>query len=133
MTRLHPNTETITKSPKATEKQFGLSSRCQAGRIPTSYVCMANEVGMLLYMGRGCSSVGRASDRHAAEAGSISRCGEGVFSQRQLSIQTLLRCPYNPRVQSHALTSVCTLKIPSNSSHTFVWTQENTVRTVRNG
>ena len=27
----------------------------------------------------GCSSVDRASDRHAAEAGSIPRCGKGFF------------------------------------------------------
>ena len=38
---------------------------------------------------RGCSSVGRASDRHAADAGSIPRCGKGFFSHRQLSVQTL--------------------------------------------
>ena len=31
-------------------------------------------------MGRGCSSVVRASDRHAAEAGSIPRYGKGFFS-----------------------------------------------------
>ena len=48
---------------------------------------------------------GRASDRHAAEAVSIPRCGEGFFSLSQLSVQTLLR------VQSHALTSVRALKI----------------------
>ena len=40
--------------------------------------------------GRGCSSVGRASDRHVADAGSIPRCGKGFFSQSQLSVQTLL-------------------------------------------
>ena len=45
--------------------------------------------------GRGCSSVGRASDRHAAEAGSISRCSKGFFFQSQPLVQTLLRCPYN--------------------------------------
>ena len=36
---------------------------------------------------KGCSSAGRASDRHAAEAGSIPRiprCGKGFFSQSQL-------------------------------------------------
>ena len=36
----------------------------------------------------------RASDRHAADSGSIPRCGKGFFSQSQLSVQTLLRCPY---------------------------------------
>ena len=40
------------------------------------------------------------------------RCGKGFFSQSQLSVQIPLRCPYNTRVQSHALTSVRTLKIP---------------------
>ena len=48
------------------------------------------------------------------------------FLQSQLSVQTLLRCPHSPRVQSHALTSVRTLKIPSIGSHTVVWTHENT-------
>ena len=38
----------------------------------------------------------RASDRHAADAGSIPRCGKGSYSQSQLSVQTLLRCPYTP-------------------------------------
>ena len=33
----------------------------------------------------------RASDRHAADAGSIPRRGKGFFSQSQLSVQTLLR------------------------------------------
>ena len=70
--------------------------------------------------GRGCSSVGKASDRHATDAGSIPRCGKGFFSQSQLPVQTLLRFPYSPRVQSHALTSVRALKIPSIGSHTFV-------------
>ena len=39
----------------------------------------------------GCSSVGKALDRHAADAGSIPRCGKGFFSRSQLSLQTLLR------------------------------------------
>ena len=46
--------------------------------------------------GCGGSSVGRASDRYTADAGSIPRCGKGFFSQSQLSVQTLLRCPYTP-------------------------------------
>ena len=37
---------------------------------------------------------GRALDRHAADAGSIPRCGKGFFSQSQLSVQTLFRCLY---------------------------------------
>ena len=53
---------------------------------------------------QGCSSGGKASDRYAAEAGSIPRCGKGFFSQSQPAVQTLLRRPYSPRVQSHALT-----------------------------
>ena len=44
----------------------------------------------------GCSSVGGASERHAAEAGLIPRGGKGFFSQGQLSAQTLLRCPHTP-------------------------------------
>ena len=47
--------------------------------------------------GGGCSSVGTASDRHAAKVGSSPRCGKGIFSQSQLSVQTLLRCPHIPK------------------------------------
>ena len=62
----------------------------------------------------GCSSlVERASDRHAADAGSIPRCGKGFFfSQSQLSVQTLLRVSVHPRAQSHAVASARMLKIP---------------------
>ena len=40
----------------------------------------------------------RASDRHAADAGSIPRCGTGFFSQSQLSVKTLssLTCVRTP-------------------------------------
>ena len=51
--------------------------------MPASH-CFTNQLG------RGCSSVGRASDRHAADADSIPRCGKGFFSQCQLSVHTLL-------------------------------------------
>ena len=57
---------------------------------------MKNIRGFLLVKARikplngwGCSSLGRASDRHATDAGSIPRCGKGFFSQSQLSVQTL--------------------------------------------
>ena len=53
----------------------------------------------------------RASDRHAADAGSIPWCSKGFFSPSQLSVQTLLHVSVHPRVQSHALTSVPKLKI----------------------
>ena len=43
-----------------------------------------------------CNSLGRASNWHAADAGLIPRCGKGFFSQSQLSVQALLRCPYTP-------------------------------------
>ena len=56
-----------------------------------------------------------ASDCHAADAGSITRYGKGFFSQSQLSVQALTVSLY-PRVQSHALTSVSTLKIPWSMS-----------------
>ena len=39
-----------------------------------------------------------------------------MFSQ-STSVQTLLQCPDSPRVQSHQLTSVHTLKIPNTGSH----------------
>ena len=55
------------------------------------------------------------------------------FSLSELTVQTLLRCSYSPRVQSHASTSGGTLKIPNPGSHTIVCTQENTAHTGRNG
>ena len=39
------------------------------------------------FQGWGCSPVGRASYRHAADAGSIPLCGKGFFSQSQLSVR----------------------------------------------
>ena len=61
------------------------------------------------------------------------------FSPHQLPVQILLWClyshpPHPPSpMQLHALTSDCTLNIPSTGSHTFVWTHESTACTVRNG
>ena len=48
------------------------------------------------YIGQGCISVGRATDRHAAETGMIPRCSKGFFFQDQLSVQTLLPCVRTP-------------------------------------
>ena len=56
------------------------------------------------HRGWGCSSVGRASDRHVANAGSIPRCGKGFFSQSAFSADSLTVFVH-PRVQSHAFTS----------------------------
>ena len=53
------------------------------------------------------------------------QCCKGFFSQSQLSVQTLLQCPYSPGVQLHASTSVCMLKIPNMGIH-IVWTHKNT-------
>ena len=38
----------------------------------------------------------RAPDRHAADEGSIPRCGKGFFSLSQLSVQTRLRVFVHP-------------------------------------
>ena len=56
----------------------------------------------------GNGSVGKA--RRDTDAGSSPRSGKNFFSQTQLPVQTVLRCPYSPRVQSHASTFMCTLK-----------------------
>ena len=74
-------------------------------------IFVATKVYAFAAAGWGCNSVGRASDRHAADAGSIPRCGKEFVSQSQLSVQTLLRVSVHPYVQSHALTSVRTSKI----------------------
>ena len=54
--------------------------------------------------------------RRNTNAGSSPRFGKGFFSQSQLPVQTLLRCPYSLRVQSHASTAVRTLKIQNDDS-----------------
>ena len=60
-------------------------------------------------MGWGCSSIGRALDWHATDAGFIPRCSKRFFSQSQLSVRTYSK---HPLAQSHAFTSVPRLKIP---------------------
>ena len=55
-------------------------------REPALSVCGKERGDLLYFAGRhrkwGCGSVGRASDRHAADAGSIPRCGQRFFSPR---------------------------------------------------
>ena len=46
-------------------------------------------VVVVFQAGWGCSSVGKASDRHAAETGSIPRCAKGFFSQSTFSADSL--------------------------------------------
>ena len=60
--------------------------------------------------------------------GSIPWCGEGFFSQSQLSVLTPLRCSCSPHVQSFASMSVRSLKIPDAGSHAIAWTHKNTGR-----
>ena len=74
------------------------------GRLETALTAAVGTCGRSFIKGWGCSSVGRASDRHVADADSISRCGQDFFSQSQLSVQTLVQCPYTPvcnRVHLH--------------------------------
>ena len=56
---------------------------------------------------RATSSVGRESDRHAAEAGSIPLCGEGFFSQGQRPVQTFLFVSVQPSCAIACIT-ICT-------------------------
>ena len=77
-------------------------------------------------------TMGRASGpnvRRNTDAGSSPRCGKWFFSQSQLPVQTVLRCPYSPRVQPHASTSVYLLQIPNTGSRTH----RNTAHTDSNG
>ena len=69
--------------------------------------------------GWGCRSVGGASGWHADDDGSDPRCGREVFSQSPFTVQTLLRCPYTPRVQSHAFHICAHVKDPV--VHVRVW------------
>ena len=61
--------------------------------------------------GWGCRSFGRASDRHA-DAGYITWCYKGLFSQSQLSVQDSLTVSALARVRSHVFTSVAHVKDP---------------------
>ena len=63
-----------------------------------------------------CSSVGKATDWHAADAGLNPQCGKGFSPQCQLSRADSLMVSVHPRVQSHAFTSVRMLKIPMSVS-----------------
>ena len=79
-------------------RQCGEIRQIERQRIPDSW-SNKTETALTksgLLSGRGCSSVGRTSDRHAADAASIPRYGEGFFSQSQLSVQTLLRVSAHP-------------------------------------
>ena len=59
----------------------------------------------------------RASDRHATDAGSIQRCGKDFFFLPQLTFSAdSLTMSVHLRVQSHAFTSVRTLKFPKLTS-----------------
>ena len=61
------------------------------------YVCMLVRMYVCRWQGQGCSSVGRASERHGTDIGSIPRCGKGSFSpQNYLSVQTLLCVSVHP-------------------------------------
>ena len=59
--------------------------------------------------------------------------GARDLSPSHLSIQTLLRYSHSPRVQSHASTSVSTLKTPSTGSHIPLFGHHNTAHTDSNG
>ena len=61
-------------------------------------------MGFVDAAGWGCSSVGSASDRHAADAGSILWCGKGFFSQSQRSVQTFRTLPMCNRMHLHLCT-----------------------------
>ena len=79
---------------------------------PISYWADRSSAESVKPGGGDVAQFGRASDRHAADAGSIPRCGKGFFSRSQLSVQTLLRASVHLRAQSHAFTSARTLNIP---------------------
>ena len=54
----------------------------------------------------------------------------GAARDFSLSVQTLLLCPYSPRVQSHTSASG---RAPNTGSHIMVWPHDDTVHSDRNG
>ena len=59
-----------------------------------------------------CSSVGRALDRPAAEAGSIPTVRQGIFLPESAFSADSLIVSVHPHVHPYALTSVCMLEVP---------------------
>ena len=79
----------------------------------------------------GCSPVGRVLDQHATDTGFYSGCSKGFFFHSQLSVQTLLQCPYPaPSVQSHALSFVHMLKSMQSTSDWIMETLKHLACTV---
>ena len=68
---------------------------------------------------RGCSSVGRASNWHNADTGSIPWCGKEFFSQRQLSVQTLF-CSVRTPLCAVACINIC-VHVKDPVVHVRVW------------
>ena len=91
--------------------QSQLSMQTLLPSVPfTSY---SEPMGLLGGGGRGrdiAQMVG-ASDRHAADSGLIPRCGKVIFFPESTFSADSLSVSVHPHVQSHALTSVRTIKI----------------------
>ena len=66
--------------------------------------------------GWGCSSVGKASDRHVALRRFDSPVRQGIFLLRSTFSADCLTVSVQSRIQSHVFTSVRTLKIPWSMS-----------------
>ena len=83
---------------------FGSPARVWGKKKKRRFNCFPQLIQKL--RGRGCSSVGRASDRHADDAGSIPRCGKGFFSQSTFSADSLT-CVRNSPVCNHVHQHLC--------------------------
>ena len=85
-------------------------------------------------MGRGTAQlVERPTEKPGTShtnTGLSRRGGNKFYSQRQVPVQTLFRCPYSPLV--HASASVSTLNIPNTGSHIPSLGHENTTQTDKN-
>ena len=69
------------------------------------------------------------AEQTGLDTGPSPRCGKGFFIPESASNADCLTVSLQPRVQSHAATSVSTLQIPNIGSHTIVWTHGNTAHT----
>ena len=84
------------------EKAWEEKTLCPVkGFMPDTALCTSQRLKFIYQhssssSGWGGSSVGKALDRHIADAGSIPQSGKGFFSQSRLSVQTLLQCLYAP-------------------------------------
>ena len=97
--------------------------------IRTFCCSQSNERSLVatVYRGGDVAPLVRASDRQAADAGSIPWCCMGFFSQSQLSVQTLLHVSVHPPCEN-ACVNICA-HVKDTVVHVRIWWIVETLKT----